>query len=110
MRRGAAGRRCGAGGAGAAGRGEMACGPGRDRDGVVMMVTLGTGIGSALFVDGNLVPNTELGHLHLHHGEAEAWAAEWVRERENLSWEAFGHRVNDYLKLIQRLFWPELII
>jgi polyphosphate glucokinase len=94
----------------AAGVAEVRFGAGAGRSGVVMMVTLGTGIGSALFVDGNLVPNTELGHLHLHHGEAEDWAAESVRERENLSWEAFGHRVNDYLKLIQRLFWPDLII
>jgi polyphosphate glucokinase len=94
----------------AAGIAEVRFGAGAGRAGVVMMVTLGTGIGSALFVDGNLVPNTELGHLHLHHGEAEDWAADSVRERENLSWEVFGHRVNDYLKLIQRLFWPDLII
>ena len=75
-----------------------------------MMVTLGTGIGSALFVDGALVPNTELGHLHLHHGEAEDWAADSVREREDLSWEEFAHRVQQYLQLLQGLFWPDLII
>lgn len=94
----------------AAGIAEMKFGAGAGRAGVVMMITLGTGIGSALFVDGALVPNTELGHLHLHHGEAEHWAAESVREREDLSWEEFGERVNQYLALIQRLFWPDLII
>ncbi len=94
----------------AAGIAEIKFGAGAGRSGVVMMITLGTGIGSALFVDGALVPNTELGHLHLHHGDAEHWAAESVREREDLSWEEFGERVNQYLGLIQRLFWPDLII
>lgn len=94
----------------AAGIAEMKFGAGAGRRGVVMMITLGTGIGTALFVDGVLVPNTELGHLHLHHGEAEHWAADSAREREDLSWEEFGERVNQYLALIQRLFWPDLII
>jgi polyphosphate glucokinase len=94
----------------AAGIAEMKFGAGVGRSGVVMMITLGTGIGSALFVGGQLVPNTELGHLHLHHGDAEHWASESVREREDLSWEEFGERVNQYLALIQRLFWPDLII
>ena len=94
----------------AAGIAEMKFGAGAGRRGVVMMITLGTGIGTALFVDGALVPNTELGHLHLHHGEAEHFAADSAREREDLSWEEFGERVNQYLALIQRLFWPDLII
>jgi polyphosphate glucokinase len=94
----------------AAGLAEIRFGAGAGRSGVVMMVTLGTGIGSALFVDGVLVPNTELGHLHLHHGDAEQWAADSVRERENLSWDEFAHRLQQYLELIHRLFWPELII
>ena len=94
----------------AAGIAEMKFGAGAGRRGVVMMITLGTGIGTALFVDGALVPNTELGHLHLHHGEAEHWAADSARERDDLSWEEFGERVNHYLALIQRLFWPDLII
>jgi len=94
----------------AAGIAEMKFGAGAGRRGVVMMITLGTGIGTALFVDGALVPNTELGHLHLHHGDAEHWAADSAREREDLSWEDFGERVNQYLALIQRLFWPDLII
>ena len=94
----------------AAGTAEVRFGAGAGRPGVIVVVTLGTGIGSAVFVDGVLVPNTELGHLHLHHGEAEDWAADSVREREDLSWREFGERVQDYLRLLQRLLWPDLII
>jgi polyphosphate glucokinase len=94
----------------AAGVAEVKFGAGAGRSGVVMMVTLGTGIGSALFADGVLVPNTELGHLHLHHGDAELWAADSVREKENLSWDEWAKRLEQYLQLVQRLFWPDLII
>ena len=78
--------------------------------GVIIVVTLGTGIGSALFVDGVLVPNTELGHLPLHHGDAEQWAADSAREREDLSWKEWAHRLQRYFELLEQLFWPELII
>ncbi|GIH21529.1 polyphosphate--glucose phosphotransferase [Rugosimonospora africana] len=94
----------------AAGLAEVRFGAGAGRAGTVIVVTLGTGIGSALFVDGSLVPNTEFGHLHLHHGDAEDWAAELVREREGLSWEQYAHRIEQYFRLVQRLFWPNLII
>ena len=95
----------------AAGVAEMMFGVGRGHSGVVVMVTLGTGIGSAVFVNGALVPNTELGHLPLHHGgDAEDWAAESVRENENLSWKAWAKRLEHYLELVERLLWPELII
>jgi polyphosphate glucokinase len=94
----------------AAGIAEMRYGAGKGRSGVVVVVTLGTGIGSALFTDGVLVPNTELGHLPLHHGDAETWAAEGVREREDLSWKHFARRLQRYLELVQRLLWPRLII
>lgn len=94
----------------AAGLAEVRLGAGAGRAGTVILVTLGTGIGSALFVDGALVPNTEFGHLHLHHGDAEDWAAELVREREGLSWEHYAHRIEQYFRLVQRLFWPDLII
>jgi polyphosphate glucokinase len=94
----------------AAGLAELRFGAGRDRPGVVVLVTLGTGIGSALFVDGVLVPNTELGHLHLHHGDAEDWAAESVREHDELSWKRYAHRLQRYLELVERLLWPQLII
>ena len=94
----------------AAGIAEVRFGAGRDRSGVVVLLTLGTGIGSALFVDGALVPNTELGHLHLHHGEAEQWAAASIREQDELSWKRYAHRLQKYLELVQRLLWPQLII
>jgi polyphosphate glucokinase len=94
----------------AAGVAEVKFGAGAGHSGVVMMVTLGTGIGSALFADGVLVPNTELGHLHLHHGDAEHWAADSVRDKENLSWDEWAGRLEQYLQLVQRLFWPDLII
>jgi polyphosphate glucokinase len=94
----------------AAGLAEVRFGAGAGRSGVIVLVTLGTGIGSALFVDGTLVPNTELGHLHLHHGDAEDWAADSARERDDLSWDQYAHRLQDYLRLVQRLFWPDLVI
>jgi polyphosphate glucokinase len=94
----------------AAGLAEMRHGAGRGRDGVVVMITLGTGIGSAVFVDGTLVPNTELGHLHLHGGDAEDYAADSVREREDLGWKEWAHRVEKYVHLLEKLLWPDLII
>jgi polyphosphate glucokinase len=94
----------------AAGTAEVRFGAGAGRSGVIIVITLGTGIGSALFVDGALVPNTELGHLHLHHGDAEEWAADSVRERDDLSWEEYAHRLERYLDVVQKLFWPNLII
>ena len=94
----------------AAGVAEVRFGAGRGQAGVVAVITLGTGIGSALFVDGTLVPNSELGHLPLHEGEAEKWVAESVREREDLSWPEYADRLQTYLELVQRVLWPQLII
>jgi polyphosphate glucokinase len=94
----------------AAGIAEVRFGAGAGRGGVIIVVTLGTGIGSGLFVDGKLVPNTELGHLHLHHGDAEEFAADSARERDDLSWDEYAQRLQQYLELLQRLFWPDLII
>jgi polyphosphate glucokinase len=94
----------------AAGIAEVRFGAGRGVSGAVAVITLGTGIGSALFVDGVLFPNTELGHLPLHHGDAEDWAAESVREHEELSWRQYAHRLQRYLELVERLLWPQLII
>jgi polyphosphate glucokinase len=94
----------------AAGIAEMRFGAGRDASGVVAMITLGTGIGSAVFADGVLVPNTELGHLPLHHGDAEDWAAESVREHDDLSWKKYAHRLQMYLELVEKLLWPQLIV
>ncbi len=94
----------------AAGVAEVRFGAGRDRRGVVVLITLGTGIGSAVFTDGVLVANTELGHLHLHHEDAEDWTAESVREHDELSWKKWAGRLQAYLELVERLLWPTLFI
>ena len=94
----------------AAGLAEMRFGAGRDRSGVVVVITLGTGIGSAVFADGVLVANTELGHLPLRGDAAERWAAESVRERDDLSWKHWAQRLQTYFELVERLLWPDLII
>lgn len=95
----------------AAGIAEMAHGAGRGRKGVVILLTFGTGIGSAVFVDGRLFPNTELGHLHFAGlDSAEDWAAASVKKSENLTWKSWALRVNDYLAHVERLFSPDLFI
>jgi polyphosphate glucokinase len=94
----------------AAGIAEMTYGAGRGQKGTVLMLTLGTGIGSALFREGVLVPNTELGHLIFKGSDAEHYAADSVRERENLSWKKWGRRVARYLDHVEFLFSPNLII
>lgn len=95
----------------AAGVAEMAHGVGKGRRGVVLMLTLGTGIGSALFIDGILVPNTELGHLELHGHDAETRASVFAREREDLSWEHWVQkRLQPYISHVEFLFSPDLII
>lgn len=94
----------------AAGLAEVHCGAARGQGGVVMVLTFGTGIGSALFVDGRLVPNAELGHLPLRGTSAERWASARVRTAENLDWPAWAARVNEYLALVHGLFWPELFV
>ena len=94
----------------AAGLAEIRFGAGRDRDGVVLVLTFGTGIGSGLFVDGRLVPNTELGHLELDGRDAEDHAAAGAREREGLSWSKWAERVERYLRHVVMLFSPDLVI
>jgi polyphosphate glucokinase len=94
----------------AAGVAEMAFGAGKHRMGVVIMVTLGTGIGTAVFVDGKLVPNTELGHIEVGGRDAETRASEKARESKALSWKKWGGRVNAYLQKLEALLNPELII
>jgi polyphosphate glucokinase len=107
----ALGRPCGViNDADAAGMAEVRHGAGKGHGGVVILITLGTGIGSGLFIDGVLVPNAELGHLHLHHGDAEDWAAESARERDQLSWKAWARRISNYLELVESLLWPDLFI
>jgi len=94
----------------AAGIAEMRLGAGRERQGVVLMLTFGTGIGSALFVDGRLVPNTELGHLVMWGGSAEHRAAAGAKTAEDLSWVKWAKRVDKYLAYVENLFWPDLLI
>lgn len=94
----------------AAGVAEVAHGAGRGRAGVVVMVTLGTGIGSALFTGGVLVPNTELGHLEIRGKDAELRASGRIREEHDLSWDKWAGHVDEYLAVLEALLWPELII
>lgn len=94
----------------AAGISEMEFGAGRGTTGVVLMTTLGTGVGSALFVDGRLVPNSELGHIPFHGDAAEKYMAESVREREDLDWKAWAGRLQEYYSLLEFLFNPDLFI
>lgn len=95
----------------AAGIAEMSFGAGRGRKGTVILLTFGTGIGSAVFRDGTLVPNTELGHLELHGHDAESRASTKAKEDEDLSWHHWAHhRVQKYLAHVEMLFSPELFI
>jgi polyphosphate glucokinase len=94
----------------AAGLAEVRFGAGRDRKGVVITVTLGTGIGCGTFVDGNLVPNTEFGHIEIDGRDAETFAADSVRERKRLSWKKYATRVETYIRRLDGLTWPDLVI
>jgi polyphosphate glucokinase len=94
----------------AAGLAEMVFGAGKHRDGVVIMLTFGTGIGTAIFVEGHLLPNTELGHLPVRGKDAEHRASAKVREDEELSWAAWAERVNEYLGVLEFFFSPDLFI
>jgi polyphosphate glucokinase len=93
-----------------AGLAEIRLGAGRYRAGLVIVLTIGTGVGSALFMDGRLVPNTELGHLELNGRDAEERAAESARDRLGLGWQDWAVGFDGYLHLLERLFWPDLFI
>jgi polyphosphate glucokinase len=94
----------------AAGVAEVAYGVGKGRLGTLLMLTFGTGIGSALFLDGKLVPNTEFGHLELDGHDAEDRASDRARQDEDLSWHAWAKRVNDYLEHVEMLLRPDLFV
>lgn len=94
----------------AAGVAEMKFGAGRKRKGLTLMTTLGTGIGTALFIDGKLVPNTELGHLEIDGVDYETKASFSAKERENLNWQQWAERLQKYYSTMERLFSPDLII
>jgi polyphosphate glucokinase len=93
-----------------AGLAEIRFGAGRGRKGLVIMLTFGTGIGTAFFMDGKLVPNVELGHLEVRGHEAEKWASERSRIEEKLSFKQWARRVNVFLGRLHAYFWPELFI
>lgn len=95
----------------AAGIAEMQFGAGRGNDGTVILLTVGTGIGSAIFQRGVLLPNTELGHIYLSNGkEGENYAADSVRKDKDLSYKKWGKRLNKYLQHVDFIFSPDLII
>ncbi len=94
----------------AAGLAEMTFGAGGGQPGTVIMITLGTGIGTAIFHRGQLIPNTEFGHLEINGVDAEFRASAFARERDKLSWKKYAKRVNKYLNTMEKLFWPDLFI
>jgi polyphosphate glucokinase len=94
----------------AAGLAEMSFGAGRGQPGTVIMITLGTGIGSAIFYRGALLPNTEFGHMEINGEDAEYRASDAARQREDLSWKKYAKRLDRYLLMMEKLFWPDLFI
>jgi len=94
----------------AAGLAEMSFGAGQGRKGVVLLVTIGTGLGTSLFIDGTLLPNTELGHIEIDCEDAELMASDAARKRDDLSWKKWGKRLDIYLNRLEALLWPDLII
>ncbi|MBC9956966.1 polyphosphate--glucose phosphotransferase [Yimella sp. cx-51] len=94
----------------AAGIGELQYGAAKDTKGLVVLTTLGTGIGTAILNNGVLVPNSELGHLEIDGHDAETRAADSARERDDLSWEKWAERLQSYYTMLENLLWPDLIV
>ena len=94
----------------AAGMAELAYGEARDRDGTTILLTIGTGIGSALISEGRLVPNTEFGHLEMHGQAAETLVSGVARERRELKWKPWATEFNEYLAMLDFYFWPDRVI
>ena len=94
----------------AAGYAEVLFGAAKGVPGTVLVVTLGTGIGSCLVVDGTLVPNTELGHLEVDGADAETRASDAARERDGLAFDAWAARLQRYFRTVEDLLWPDLIV
>jgi polyphosphate glucokinase len=93
-----------------AGMAELRFGAGRRQRGTIIVLTIGTGLGTALFADGKLRPNPELGHIELNGGDAELRVAESARDRFNLGWKDWASGFDAYLHALERLFWPDLFI
>ena len=94
----------------AAGIAEVKFGAGKGVPGTILLLTFGTGVGSALFVDGRLYPNSEFGHLQIKHKSAEHFVSAAAKERDGLSYKKWAHKVSDYLNQIETVLWPKLII
>ncbi len=94
----------------AAGLAEMKFGAGKNHKGVVFIITVGTGLGTAIFLDGKLLPNTELGHLFIENQVAEHYASESARIKKELTWKKWSRRFNQYLNHMEKLFSPDLLI
>jgi polyphosphate glucokinase len=94
----------------AAGLAEMEFGAGKGHQGTVIMLTLGTGIGTAIFHNGQLLPNTEFGHLDMDGRDAEHRVSDAARQSEDLSWKAYAKGLTIYLQEMEKLFWPDLFI
>jgi polyphosphate glucokinase len=94
----------------AAGIAELHFGAAGTQDGTIIMLTLGTGIGSALFTNGTLIQNTEFGHLKFEDSIAEKYCSDGTRKKEDLSWKDYAKRLNKYLQHLELLFSPDLIL
>jgi polyphosphate glucokinase len=94
----------------AAGVAAMTHGAGKGEKGLVLFLTIGTGIGSVLFMNGQIVPNTELGHVHFNDSTIEKYASDATRKKLDLSWKKYGTRLNEILNYLQRTYYPDLII
>lgn len=94
----------------AAGLAEMNFGAGKNHKGIVIVITIGTGLGTAMFTNGQLLPNTEFGHIMVNGKIGELFASDAVRKNENLTWKRWAKRFDQYLLRIEELLWPELII
>lgn len=94
----------------AAGIAEMKFGAGKDRSDVVLLITVGTGIGTAVFVNGHLMPNSEFGHIEIRGKVAEKRASDGIRKKKELTWQDWATRFDEYLNRLNQLIWPKLII
>ncbi|MCF8225775.1 MAG: ROK family protein [Bacteroidales bacterium] len=94
----------------AAGMAEMKFGSGKNFRGVALLITVGTGLGTVVFTNGVLMPNIEMGHILLHGDDAEKYASDAARKADELSWEDWAGRFGEYLKRMEDLLWPDLII
>jgi polyphosphate glucokinase len=94
----------------AAGMAEVKFGAGKGKKGTLMLITVGTGLGTVVFTNGKLLPNLELGHLMLHGADAELYASDAARSKNNLEWDAWASRFNEYLLRVEELVWPDMII